>query len=173
MHQNPLLLHTFSRAPQFLLNDPAQLPEDIKQVLVLRIVLLDEHVRDPLLAVLLQHVLGQVFAHDREDRGNVLGGEEVQVGGGVGAEGKGGLVVGLGRPGEEDGEGDVPAKVEGREDLIDRGASQPALETSLPDQGAAVAGIGGKGCHGGKDGNGGLFKGLLVCFERGFRRGCG
>lgn len=70
-------------------------------------------------------------------------------------------------------ERDVPAEIERREDLINGGASKPSLETTLPDQGAAVAGIGGEGCHGGGNGNGGLFKGLLVCSESDFRRGCG
>jgi len=89
MHQHPLPLDPLSRSPQSLLKDQTQLPKDIEQVLAFGVVFRNVKVRDPRLAVLLQHVGGEVFAHDCEDEGDVLGSEEVRVGGGVGAGGGG------------------------------------------------------------------------------------
>ncbi len=105
MHQHPLPLHPLSRSSQSLLNDQTQLPEHIKQVFLFGVVFRHIQVRDALLRVLLQCVGGEVFAHDCEDEGDILGGEEVGVGGRVGAGGQGWLVVGFDLVGGEGGTG--------------------------------------------------------------------
>ena len=56
------------------------------------------------------------------------------------------------------GEEDLPAEVERREDLIDGGAGEPALEGALPDEIAAMAGVGGECCHGERKRVGMLFR---------------
>lgn len=83
MHQHPLS-HS-----QPLLKHATQLPEDIEQVLALGIVLRDIEVGDPSGVVVCQGAGGKVAAHDCEDEGYVVGGEEGGVGGGVGAGGGG------------------------------------------------------------------------------------
>ena len=107
-----------------LLNKRAHLAQHSKDILVRIIAFLDIHMFDAFIHVRFARGGGEILAHDRDDEGDVFGGESGDVFGGVGA-----------------------AEVDVGEDFVHGDTREPALEIAFEDRAGYFLSGGVGGCH--------------------------